>query len=1264
VVAHPIANQTTLAGVPFSFRIPGDTWTDVVTADASIWVRLGGSGIRFSGAADGLSLTEGVQGVAEVSGTSSGGGLAWVEVVGVDGAGGNSSVVEFVVELVDSSPNISSPLGDQGMSAGGSGAAVCGEWYNLTVPVGWCTDLVTASGSLSVSGSVSSVSGSVSGLSVSSGGSPGSSWVSGDVSCVGGGRVEVTLVCRDEVGGEATEVFELAVIDAAPFVVSAVPDQTGQSGTLRALRDEPFGPLLIPSGTFGDVVTPAAELALSANTTIVSATGPGNDVGELSGLWLNGTRQGSAWLVGTPLCDCTIRVDVAATDGGGSSVVMSFVILSSDRGPLLARPIPDQSFLAGVPFVYTIPGDTFLDASTAASAILLSGEVLPDLGSVSGVSFVGGAQGRANVTGTSPGAGRALVFVTAMDDAGLNTTANFTLWLEESAPFLVGNVSGVPEGVYNESYAFVLPGSVFDDHVTAASALVLSGRVSGAVGGLVVDSGVAGVASVRGVPNEIGDALVEVNATDEAGLWASTAFTVHVVERPPYVRHPVADLHDARAGVSYSWVVPAGTFGDDYTAVSSLMVRGSVAFSGGASGLVFSAGAPGTASLSGVSPAAGSATVTLTVYDSSNLTATDVFEVAVIDEPPVVAHPIANQTTLAGVPFSFRIPGDTWTDVVTADASIWVRLGGSGIRFSGAADGLSLTEGVQGVAEVSGTSSGGGLAWVEVVGVDGAGGNSSVVEFVVELVDSSPNISSPLGDQGMSAGGSGAAVCGEWYNLTVPVGWCTDLVTASGSLSVSGSVSSVSGSVSGLSVSSGGSPGSSWVSGDVSCVGGGRVEVTLVCRDEVGGEATEVFELAVIDAAPFVVSAVPDQNAVAGEEYTFVIPSGTFEDVVTPAEKLQVTGSLAHSNGTSGLTLVPGLQGNASVVGLPTKGGVASVNVTCTDSVGGSVALSFRIVIVDEPPFVTAVGRALSPPTATSGRSYSYDIPANSFGDTVTGALVHSASSSVVAGTVTGLAFVSGSAGSSSSIRGTPSGSGRIVFNVTASDEASGSVTLPLSILVALPPAVVKTMPNLGLTDTNGDGSVDGAPVVSGRTYSWIIGADLFEDPSSLMVSNATIEYSGSLTGFSFVPGRPGEARLEGVPSGVGTARVTLMVYDSQGAVTTMTFEVTVSDPSVLDDNKATTGQLILYAGIGVAIGVVVGVVAVLVLLHFFFWKAASVAPIAAAGAAKSRPAGARTSHAETGAHGVEEKPARPHGGGGKARKEEGWARQVELTNR
>jgi Ca2+-binding RTX toxin-like protein len=309
--------------------------------------------------------------------------------------------------------------------------------------------------------------------------------------------------------------------------------------------------------------------------------------------------------------------------------------------------------------------------------------------------------------------------------------ADGTVWTETTlaglaiqnghAPTVV-NPIGDQSAVEDAAFTYVVPGNVFADadSVLGDSIAYSATRADGAT----LPSWLAFDAATRtfsGTPanGDVGTVSVRVTATDESGRTASDVLDITVANTndAPTLANAIAD-QSAAEDSPFSFTVPAGAFADvdagDTLTYSASLSNGDPL----PSWLSFDAVTrtfSGTPSNGNV----GTVSVRVTATDGASASASDVFDIAVVNtnDAPTLVNAIADQSAQDTVAFSFTVPLGTFADVDAGDTLAYsATLAGGGALPAW----LSFNPATRTFTGTPGTANMGSIS-VEVRATDGGG---------------------------------------------------------------------------------------------------------------------------------------------------------------------------------------------------------------------------------------------------------------------------------------------------------------------------------------------------------------------------------------------------------------------------------------------------------------------------------------------------------------------------------------------------------------
>ena len=350
------------------------------------------------------------------------------------------------------------------------------------------------------------------------------------------------------------------------------------------------------------------------------------------------------------------------------------------------------------------------------------------------------------------------------------------------------------------------------------------------------------------------------DAAENIGYPAGTvSFTITPVNDAPVLANAIADQDSAEDGV-FSFTLPADVFSD----VDNASLTLSATLAGGAAlpaWLSFDAEA-GTFSGTPPQDFNGALSVTVTASDGA-LETSDTFELEItpVNDAPVVANGLADQSSAEDAAVSFALPTDAFSDVDGDALTLSATLAGGAalpawLSFDAAAGTFSGTppQNFNGALSVTVTAS------------DGALEASDAFELEITPVNDAPVVANGLSDQSSA---EDAAV-----SFALPTDAFSD---------VDGDALTLSATL------AGGAALPAWLSFDAAAGTfsgtppqdfNGALSVTATASDG-ALEASDTFELEItpVNDAPIVANALADQQSVEDALLTFTLPADTFSDV-------------------------------------------------------------------------------------------------------------------------------------------------------------------------------------------------------------------------------------------------------------------------------------------------------------------------------------------------------------------------------------------------
>ena len=456
------------------------------------------------------------------------------------------------------------------------------------------------------------------------------------------GILELEVVASD--GFIATKSAFSLIIDSvndAPVVANALADQSSN-------EDEAVS-FILPADAFSDVDGDALTLSATLADTSPLPT------------WLSFDAT-SRTFSGTPPLNFNgaIAVSVTASDGSlAASDTFTLDITSINDAPVVANALADQASNEDEAVSFILPADAFSDVDGDAltlSATLADTSPLPTWLSFDATSRT--------FSGTPPlnFNGAIAVSVTA-SDGSLAASDTFTLDITSinDAP-VVANALADQSSNEDEAVSFILPADAFSD--VDGDALTLSATLADTSPLPAWLSFDATSRTFSGTPplNFNGAIAVSVTASD-GSLAASDTFTLDItsINDAPVVANALAD-QSSNEDEAVSFILPADAFSDvdgDALTLSATLADTSPL----PTWLSFDAT---SRTFSGTPPLNfnGAIAVSVTASDGT-LAASDTFtlDITSINDAPVVANALADQSSNEDEAVSFILPADAFSDV-------------------------------------------------------------------------------------------------------------------------------------------------------------------------------------------------------------------------------------------------------------------------------------------------------------------------------------------------------------------------------------------------------------------------------------------------------------------------------------------------------------------------------------------------------------------------------------------------------------------------
>ena len=429
--------------------------------------------------------------------------------------------------------------------------------------------------------------------------------------------------------------------NAPPDLVNAIADQSAAEDTAWSF--------VVPANTFadldGDQLTYRAALA---------------DGSSLPS-WLS-FDESARTFTGTPPQDFngTVAIKVVASDGASlQQDVFDLVVAPVNDAPVVSRQIDDQSIAEDSSWNFTVPGSTISDADGDQlfwNATLSDGSALP-----SWLSFDDASQ---TFSGTPPQDFNGSLSLKVLASDGLlsvESIFNLVVTPVNDIPLVAQALSDQTHSGDTE-WIFTVPAQTFSD--VEGDQLVYSASL--ADGSAMPDwlefDGVTRTFSGTSPQDFQGTLSLMVLAAD---YMFSTAVLFDLVvnseNSAPQLSVPIEDQSSSE-DLAWSYTVAADAFADadgDALVYSATLSDGSAL----PSWLSFDID---TRTFSGIPPQDFNGMLTLKVVASDgNGTAEDLFDLVIdpVNDAPVVANSVSEQSASEDTAWSFTVPGDTFNDV-------------------------------------------------------------------------------------------------------------------------------------------------------------------------------------------------------------------------------------------------------------------------------------------------------------------------------------------------------------------------------------------------------------------------------------------------------------------------------------------------------------------------------------------------------------------------------------------------------------------------
>ena len=426
---------------------------------------------------------------------------------------------------------------------------------------------------------------------------------------VAAGTVTVTVTATDTSNLTATQTFTLTVSaqNQAPTTIGTIPDQTVTVGGSATTVDV--------SSYFSD-----------ADNDTLTYTASSSDTAKATVAVSNATVSITAVAAGTA------TITVTATDPGSLTATQTFSVTVSqpNHPPVAVGTIPDQSLSVGGAAVSVDVSSYFNDPD---------GDALSYAFSSSDTNKLNASIAGSTILFTGVDTGTVTITVTATDTSDLFASQTFSVVIgsQNRPPVAVGtipdqslSVGGAAVSVDVSSYFNDPDGDALSYAFSSSDTNKLNASIAGST---ILFTGV-----------DTGTVTITVTATDTSDLFASQTFSVAIgsQNRPPVAVGTIPDQSLSVGGAAVSVDVSSYFNDPDGDALS-------YAFSSSDTNKLNASITGSTILFTGVDE--GTITITVTATDTSDLSASQVFSVAVSSQKngtPVTIGTIPDQTVNIG----------------------------------------------------------------------------------------------------------------------------------------------------------------------------------------------------------------------------------------------------------------------------------------------------------------------------------------------------------------------------------------------------------------------------------------------------------------------------------------------------------------------------------------------------------------------------------------------------------------------------------------
>ena len=482
----------------------------------------------------------------------------------------------------------------------------------------------------------------------------------------------ITVTATDSSNGSISIIFTVTVGNRIPIVTAPIE-------SMIVFLDEPLPfSYPIPLDTFSD-----DDIAFGDTLTYTVNRDPQDN-------WLSFDTP-TLTFSGIPTNTTDIGVTtitVTATDLINDSISIIFTVTVGNRIPMVDEGLASTSLFVGAEFSYEIPENAFSDGDIAF------GDTLTYTANINSqstwLSFDTPTLTFSSTPTSADDIGISTITVTAMDLNGGSVNSSFTVTVVNRVPTVNAGFESTSVFVGVE-FSYKIPGNAFSDgDIMYDDTLTYTVNINPNPpdNWLSFDTPTLTFSSTT-PPNlsDIGITTITVTATDLNGGNVNSSFTVTVVNRVPTVNEGLAST-SVFVGAEFSYEIPGNAFSDDDIAFDDTLTYTANINSQGnwltfASETRIFTGSPRLIDI-------GISTITVTATDLNGGSVNSSFTVTVNNRIPTIGTGLKDQEAFVGRKFSYEIPEDAFIDPdggtlsYSTDANLrWLMFSTGNRTFSG-----------------------------------------------------------------------------------------------------------------------------------------------------------------------------------------------------------------------------------------------------------------------------------------------------------------------------------------------------------------------------------------------------------------------------------------------------------------------------------------------------------------------------------------------------------------------------------------------------